>query len=350
MYQYKYDRLFSYNPLSKLEAIRGSIGIPRVLNIYENFPLWFTFFNELKFRVVLSSKSSKSIYEKGLETIPSESVCYPGKMVHGHIINLIEKGVERIFYPCIPYENKEIKKADNSFNCPIVTSYPEVIKANVDKIVDENIELMIPFLPINNFDRLQKRLHEEFKKFDITKSEISKALKKAWEEQIKYKNDIKIEAEKILKQIRNNEFKGIVLAGRPYHIDPEIHHGIPNLINNLGMAVLTEDSISHLNVIEKPLRVVDQWAYHSRLYSAASFVTMEKNLELIQLNSFGCGLDSVTIDQVQEILNEKSRNYTSIKIDEGSNLGAIKIRLRSLLAVINENKEIKKSSNNDNKN
>ncbi len=347
MYQYKYDRLFSYKPLSKLEAIRGSIGIPRVLNIYENFPLWFTFFNELKFKVVLSSKSSKSIYEKGLETIPSESVCYPGKMVHGHIINLIEKGVERIFYPCIPYENKEIKKADNSFNCPIVTSYPEVIKANVDKIVDENIELMIPFLPINNFDRLQKRLHEEFEKFDITKSEISKANKKAWEEQIKYKNDIKIEAEKILKQIRNNEFKGIVLAGRPYHIDPEIHHGIPNLINNLGMAVLTEDSISHLNVIEKPLRVVDQWAYHSRLYSAASFVTMEKNLELIQLNSFGCGLDSVTIDQVQEILNEKSRNYTSIKIDEGSNLGAIKIRLRSLLAVINENKEIKKSSNND---
>ncbi|NLC39143.1 MAG: 2-hydroxyacyl-CoA dehydratase, partial [Clostridia bacterium] len=334
LFQYKYRRLFQYKPLSAKEAKRGTVGLPRALNIYENYPFWFTFFTELGFRVQLSDRSSTKIYEKGIETIPSESVCYPGKLVHGHIMSLIEKGIRFIFYPCITYEHKEQEEADNHFNCPIVISYPEVIKNNVDALKEKGILYMKPFLPYHHPKRLIQRLYEELKIFNISKSEIRKSVYKASQEQENFKKDIQRAGENALKFIREKGIKGIVLAGRPYHIDPEINHGIPELINSLGMAVLTEDSVSHLGKVERPLRVVDQWAYHSRLYAAASFVAMQENLELVQLNSFGCGIDAITTDQVQEILHEHSKVYTVLKIDEGNNLGAARIRLRSLKAVM----------------
>lgn len=336
LFDYKYNKVFDYSPLDESTATRGTIGIPRVLNMYENYPLWFTFLTELGFRVILSDRTSKDIYEMGIETMPSESVCYPAKLVHGHIINLINKDIKTIFYPCITYEKREQENADNHYNCPIVTSYPEVIKNNIDILRNKNVKFMKPFLPLDDKKKLAKRLYDEFEGYGLTKDEVNKAVNKAWEEQELFRNDIQKKGEETLKYIEEKNLKGIILAGRPYHIDPEINHGIPDLINSLGMAVLTEDSVAHLGVVERPLRVVDQWAYHSRLYAAASFTATKKNLELVQLNSFGCGLDAVTTDQVQEILQGHSKIYTVLKIDEGNNLGAARIRLRSLKAAIDE--------------
>ncbi|HPL54310.1 MAG TPA: acyl-CoA dehydratase activase-related protein [Bacillota bacterium] len=336
LYDYKYKRLFRYRPLDISQARRGVVGIPRVLNLYEDYPFWFTLFTEMGFRVELSDRSSNKLYEKGIETIPSESVCYPGKLVHGHIMNLIEKGIKFIFYPSITHEQQEQKDADNHYNCPIVVSYPEVIKNNIDVLREKDILLLKPFLPFDDEDRLIDRLYVELKVFRISKMEIREAVDEAYRELAAFKKDMQKAGENTLKFIRENGFKGIVLAGRPYHIDPQINHGIPEMINSLGMAVLTEDSVSHLGHVERPLRVVDQWAYHSRLYAAASFAAKRKDLELVQLNSFGCGLDAVTTDQVQEILNGNSRIYTTLKIDEGNNLGAARIRLRSLKATILE--------------
>jgi len=336
LYKYKYERVFRYKPLDSSLARRGTVGIPRVLNIYENYPFWFTLFTELGFRVELSDRSSNKLYEKGIETIPSESVCYPGKLVHGHIMNLVEKGIKFIFYPSITHERKEQKKADNHFNCPIVVSYPEVVKNNIDVLREKGILFMKPFLTFDDEDRLVDRLHKEFKMFKISKMEIKESVYTAYMEQEAFKRDIQKAGEEALSYIRAKGLKGIVLAGRPYHIDPQINHGIPEMINSLGMAVLTEDSVAHLGRVERPLRVVDQWAYHSRLYAAASFTAKQEDVELVQLNSFGCGLDAVTTDQVQEILNENSKIYTTLKIDEGNNLGAARIRLRSLKATILE--------------
>lgn len=334
MYAYKLHRIFSYQPLDREKAKRGVIGIPRVLNLYENYPFWFTFFTRLGFRVELSPVSSKKVYELGIETIPSESACYPAKLVHGHIMALIKNGVKTIFYPCIIKERQEQYEADNCFNCPMVASYPEAIKQNVELIKKRNVHFLYPFLPYENPDRLVKRLYEELKPWKISKTEIKAAVAEAWKEDRAFKQDIRNEGERILEYIKSKGIKGIVLAGRPYHLDPEINHGIPELITSYGLAVLTEDSVAHLAQISRPLRVVDQWTYHSRLYAAASFVIKQKNLELIQLNSFGCGLDAVTTDQVEEILNSYGRIYTVLKIDEVSNLGAIRIRIRSLLAAL----------------
>ena len=309
--------------------------------MYEDYPFWHTFFTTLGFKVVLSERSSKKLYQKGIDSIASETVCYPGKMVHGHIQSLIDRGIKTIFYPAITNEYKEDKSADNNYNCPVVISYSEVIKNNLEDIRRKNIKYLNPFLSLNNKDRLKKRLYDVLKdEFEnISKKEIIDAVDKATREEKKFKDEIRKAGEDALKLIEEKGLKGIVLAGRPYHLDPEINHGIPELINLLGMAVLTEDSICHLANIERPLRVVDQWVYHSRLYKAASFVKQYDNLELVQLNSFGCGLDAVTTEQVQEILNEKSKIYTVIKIDEGNNLGAAKIRLRSLKAAMKERKE-----------
>ncbi|SHK32025.1 CoA-substrate-specific enzyme activase, putative [Anaerobranca californiensis DSM 14826] len=340
LYSYKLQRLFAYQPLAQEKAPRGIIGIPRVLNIYENYPFWFTFFTNLGFRVELSSQSSKDIYEKGIETIPSESACYPAKLVHGHIMDLIEKGVRTIFYPSITHEIKEILDSDNHYNCPMVTSYPEVIKNNVDVLKEKGVTLLTPFLPFDDVKRLTSRLKEELKCFQIPPYEIEEAVQRAVKEYQAFKKDLRKKGEETLDFIQRNNIKGIVLAGRPYHIDPEINHGIPELINSLGMAVLTEDSISHLGKVSRPLRVVDQWAYHSRLYSAAFFVSKNKHLELVQLNSFGCGLDAVTTDQVEEILRAHGKIYTCLKIDEINNLGAARIRLRSLKAALLEREKL----------
>ena len=338
LFAWKYSRLFRYQPLAKENAPRGEVGILRVLNMYENYPFWFTFFTRLGFRVHLSPRSSRSVYEMGLETIPSESVCYPGKISHGHIEALLRAGVKFIFYPCAPYERIEDPGAGNHYNCPIVTSYPEVLRNNVDRLrQDESITFMNPFLPLDDKERLTVRLQEELcGKFGIGKEEIAEAVDAAWDEQNAFRDETAAKGEEALEEIRKNGLRGIVLAGRPYHLDPEINHGIPELIAGLGLAVLTEDSVAHLGRIKRPLRVVDQWTDHNRLYRAGEFVSRTKNLELVQLTSFGCGLDAVTADQVQEILEAAGKMYTLIKIDEGSNLGAVRIRIRSLIAAIKE--------------
>ncbi len=336
LYDYKYKRTFNYKPLKEEEAKRGVIGIPRVLNMYENYPFWFTLLTDLGFSVKLSAHSSKKIYELGIETIPSESACYPAKLAHGHIMNLINRGIKNIFYPCVSYEKKEFEEAQNHYNCPMVTSYPESIKNNMDELKLNNINFMEPFLSLDNDKELVKRIVDEFKIFNVTLDEAKKAVEAASKEREVYKEDIRNKGEEVLEYLRKNNKKGIVLCGRPYHIDPEINHGIPDIITSFDMAVLTEDSVSHLGRLKDKLRVVDQWMYHSRLYRAAAFVADEPCTEIIQLNSFGCGLDAVTTDQVSEIISSKGKIYTVLKIDEGNNLGAAKIRIRSLKAAVDE--------------
>ena len=282
LYKYKLKRIFSYKPLSKEEAIRGEIGIPRVLNIYENYPFWFTFLTKLKFRVVLSPISNKDIFKLGIETIPSESACYPAKISHGHIMYLINKGIKTIFYPCIPYEYKEDSGANNHYNCPMVTSYPDVIKNNIDELKDKGIKYLSPFLSLHNKEKLYKRLYEIFEEFNVTKKEIRNAVDAAFNERESVVNDIRKKGEETLKYIEDNNMKGIVLSGRPYHIDPEINHGLTDIITSFNMAVFTEDSVAHLGNLNRPIRVVDQWMYHTRLYRAAAFVKERKDLELIQ--------------------------------------------------------------------
>jgi len=335
--KYKYDRTFDYTPLEATEAKRGTIGIPRVLNMYEDYPFWFTFLTNLGFRVIISEKSNRKTYEKGIESMPSESVCFPAKLSHGHIVSLIDSGITTIFYPCIPYSRKEFEESNNHYNCPIVTSYPEVLKNNVEELKTKNINFLNPFLPFEA-KQLVKTIMDlpEFAKYNFNKKELFEAAKKAEEEYQKYKNDIRLKGEETLEYLNKNNLKGIVLAGRPYHMDPEVNHGIDTLITSLGLSVLTEDSVCHLTTDRKALRVVDQWTYHSRLYNAADFVGRTDNVELIQLNSFGCGVDAVTTDQVEEILTSFGKMYTLIKIDEINNLGAIRIRIRSLLASMNK--------------
>ncbi len=337
IYKYKYQRLFQYKPLEEENAPRGTIGIPRVLNMYEDYPFWFTLFTKLGFRVILSEKSDRKTYEKGMESMPSESVCYPAKLSHGHIISLIKSGVKTIFYPCMMYSRKEDAEANNKYNCPIVISYSEVLKNNVEELKTQNIKFINPFLP---FDRkgLERRLFEleEFKEYNFNKKELKEAVEAAEAEYQTYKADVRKKGEETLEYIKQNNMKGIVLSGRPYHVDPEINHGIDTMITTLGLCVLSEDSIAHLSTVKRPIRVVDQWVFHSRLYRAADVVGRNDNLELVQLNSFGCGVDAVTTDQVEEILASFGKMYTLIKIDEVNNLGAIRIRIRSLIASMNK--------------
>ncbi|WP_368756943.1 acyl-CoA dehydratase activase-related protein [Enterococcus avium] len=332
---YKYRRLFKYRPLRKKEAIRGEIGIPRVLNMYENYPLWHTFFSDLGFRVKLSPRSNKELYEQGMETIPSDTACYPAKIAHGHIQALIDSGVPMIFYPGVVFEREESKEADNHFNCPIVQSYPDVIRNNVDDIREGKVDYRNPYLNLANEASVAKVLGRCFKDLGITQEEINSALHHAYEELEVFKEDIRQKGEETLLMLNQKGERGVVLSGRPYHLDPEINHGIAEVITQEGFHVLTEDSVSHLSDVGN-LRVVNQWVYHSRLYAAARVVAKSKNLELVQLNSFGCGLDAVTTDQVEEIMDQYGKIYTVLKIDEGSNLGAIRIRLRSLKAAVNE--------------
>lgn len=307
--KYKYERLFGYKSLSDENVTRGTIGIPRVLNMYEDYPFWFTFLTNLGFKVVLSEKSNRKTYEKGMESMPSESVCFPAKLSHGHIVGLIKQGINTIFYPCVPYSRKEYKDADNHYNCPIVISYSEVLKNNVEELKDKNIKFLNPFLPFDPKSLAETIMDlPEFKEYNFTKKELLNAAKKAEIEYQNYKKDIQKKGEEIFKYMNENNLHGIVLAGRPYHTDPEINHGIDTLITSLGLCVFTEDSISHLTEAKRPLRVVDQWVYHARLYAAADFVGKNDNLELVQLNSFGCGVDAVTTDQVEEILSSFRQN------------------------------------------
>ncbi len=336
LFDYKYKRLFQYKALAADQAKRGTIGIPRGLNIYENYPLWFTLLTELGFRVVLSSRSDHKIFEKGMDSIPSESVCYPAKLVHGHIVDLIENGVKTIFYPDISYEQKENADANNHYNCPIVVSYPEVIKNNVEQLREKNILFLNPFFSLEHRHKLPQRIVEEFSCFGVSLKEAKRAVELGYQEYENFKRDIRQKGQETLQFLEETGHKGIVLAGRPYHLDPEVNHGIPQMIVSLGLAVLTEDSIAVPGQLQRPIRVVDQWAYHTRLYEAADFVTCHDELELVQLNSFGCGLDAVTTDQVQEILDARGKIFTVLKIDEVSNLGAARIRIRSLKVAMQE--------------
>ena len=474
LYDYKYKRAFSYRRLREGAATRGDIGIPRVLGMYENYPLWFTVLTSLGFRVMISGRSNHELFESGMDTIPSENVCYPAKLAHGHIEALIAKGIRTIWFPCVFYERELVQGAADHFNCPIVATYPEVIRNNVEAVRDgqqegpdsaeggadpggSGVRMLSPFLNLADPTTLAERLVEVFADWGVTLPEARRAVAAGFAEDAAFKADVRAEGRRALRWMEDNGRKGIVLAGRPYHIDPEINHGVPDVINTLGLAVLSEDSLlpepdaetaataeragepgttaetadagkagrpgkaepegrparsarpkkpkktdwaavarqagSSPGTDETPdpgdgaehavatgalsravaalrrrvdelrpdpqapadwsdvtdvglptpkpvatqdvtgrLRVRDQWAYHSRLYQAAELVTTRDDLELVQLNSFGCGVDALTTDQVQEILESAGGVYTSLKIDEVSNLGAATIRLRSLAA------------------
>lgn len=338
MYSWKYDRLFHYESLEN--PSRGVIGIPRVLNMYENYPLWHTIFTKLGFKVVLSDHSNRKIYESGIGSMPSESVCYPAKLVHGHIMNLLDKGIDTIFYPCMIFEKKEFKTSDNHYNCPIVQSYSEAIQLNVDELEKQKIKYLNPFLPMNEDGMVKRMLElEEFKDYHFSKKELKYAIREGFKELAKFKQEVRDKGEEFLKYIVDHQEKAVVLAGRPYHLDKEVNHGIDTMINSLGLAVLSEDSICHLSKIDSKVRVVDQWTYHSRVYHAADVVSHYHNIELVNLNSFGCGLDAIVTDQTEEILKYNNQLYTVIKIDEINNLGAAKIRIRSLIASMNKRLE-----------
>lgn len=342
LYTWKHDRVFGYDSLPIDKAPYGVVGIPRVLNIYENYPFWHTFFTKLGFRVELSSVSTRAMYEKGIDSISSETACYPAKIAHGHVEELVENGVKFIFYPSIFYENQEYEKAHNNINCPVVTGYPEVIRMNMDSLRENNVLFLNPFLSLQDKNGLVKRLQDDMGTLEIDgttilldHNAIRNAVDAAWEEQEQYKVDLYLEGARAIRHIEEEGVKGIVLAGRPYHIDPEINHGIPELISSMGLAVLSEDAVAgNIEDVSKELRVLDQWVYHSRLYRAAEYVGVHPDLEMIQLNSFGCGIDAVTTDQVNDILNKLGKIYTVLKIDEVSNLGAVKIRIRSLVQAL----------------
>ena len=340
LFEYKLGRIFGYESLKPEEAKRGVIGVPRVLNMYENYPFWHTFLTKLGFSVVLSPKSSRNIYSLGIESIPSESECYPAKISHGHVMWLLKNGIKSIFYPCVPYEMNETPEANNHYNCPIVASYAENIKNNMEELKADDITFIRPFVALDNEEALVKRMYREMSKYyDVTMDEIGSAIHAAYAEAEKVKEDVRAKGEETLRYIDEHDMLGIVLAGRPYHLDPEINHGLPELINSYKIAVFTEDSVAHLGKVERPLIVSDQWMYHSRLYKAANYVNTCDNLELIQLNSFGCGLDAVTTDCVNDILTKSGKIYTVLKIDEVSNLGAARIRIRSLISAVNSRHE-----------
>ena len=348
LYEYKFKRLFDYEPLSEEASLRGTVGIPRVLNMYENYPFWFTFFTKLGFRVLLSPQSSKALYESGMETISSDTACYPAKLVHGHIKWLVDQGCKWIFYPSINYERVEDDTAPNHYNCPIVATYPEVIGNNMDDVFEEEgVRFSHPFLPYDDDDRLAREVFKTLKNTGVTMSDVKEAVKAGRAEDRKFHGEVRKAGEYALQYARRNGKRAVVLAGRPYHLDPEINHGIDQLIASFDMVVLSEDSIAHLAEFERPVRVLDQWMYHSRMYRAATYVSQTDDLELVQLNSFGCGLDAVTTDQVEEILEASNKLYTVLKIDEVNSLGAAKIRIRSLKAAMDEREknEVKHQDN-----
>ncbi|MDR2850795.1 MAG: 2-hydroxyacyl-CoA dehydratase [Desulfovibrio sp.] len=336
LYRYKYERIFtSYTPLPENRAKRGVIGIPRTLNIYENYPLWFTLFTTLGFRVELSTESSKDLFFHGYETIPSQTVCYPAKLAHGHILDLIERRIHTIFYPCLPNERQVFDTQTDTYNCPVVIGYPELLAKNISALQKDNITFIHPFLPMDK-GALGKRLCAVPFFAGIFATEMEEAVQAAFLEFERFSEDMRLAGEKALATLEQTGGFGIVIAGHPYHVDPEVHHGIADLITSCGMAVLTEDAVAHLMPDPGPLRVVDQWTYHSRLYRAGAFVAATENLAVLQLVSFGCGLDAITADQLEEIVTKKGRLYAQIKIDEGSNLGPARIRIRSLLAAMRE--------------
>lgn len=334
LYREKRDYLLS---MKSGENKRGKMGLPLALGMYELLPLWHMFFTEMGFEVVVSDMSSRRIYEQGQFSIPSDTACYPAKLMHGHIENLISKSVDAIFYPCLSY-NVDEKSSDNCYNCPVVAYYSELLNGNVDDL--KKVKFLYPYLNINNEKQLASELYEYLSKYfdGIRKTEVSHAVKRAMAKYESYMAFVRKKGEEALKYARENGKRIMILAGRPYHIDAEICHGIDKLATSLGFVVVSEDSVCHL-AEPQPVRVLNQWTYHARLYRAAGYAAEHDDTQLVQLVSFGCGVDAITTDEVRAILEQKGKFYTQIKIDEITNLGAVKIRLRSLLGALEERTE-----------
>ena len=329
MYAVKLKMLEEYKPV---EGLRGKLGMPMALNMFEMYPFWYRFFTELKFEVFHSPFSTRKLYQRGQQTIPSDTVCFPAKLVHGHIQTLIDEGAETIFYPCMSY-NFDEHLGDNHYNCPVVAYYPEVINNNMKDV--QKICFIKEYFGVHMPKHFPQKAYEALSKYfpDLTLNEVRKAAKLAYDEQHKYRKKVIAKGNEIIEKAEKEGKKIMVLAGRPYHIDPEINHGIDKLISSFNVAIVSEDVVSP-RVEKFNTHVLNQWTYHSRLYAAAKYVTTRKDMELIQLVSFGCGVDAITTDEVREILEKEGKIYTQIKIDEITNLGAVKIRIRSLLAAI----------------
>lgn len=333
MFQYKYKKLRGMEGTGRGSGKRGRIGIPFGLNIYENLPFWFEFFTALDFEVCLSPESSRPLYIKGQRTIPSDTVCYPAKLMHGHIEYLLDMGVDAIFYPCMPY-NFDEGKSDNNYNCPVVAYYPELLEANMPRLIDS--AYMAPYFGLHKPKGFEKKAAEYFEKeLNVPRKETIAAAKAAYAAYDRYMADVRAQGAKYINYARENDKKIIVVAGRPYHIDPEINHGIDEMISAFGIVVVTEDCVGQ-DLSKEPRKVLNQWTYHSRMYDAARYVCTQEDMQLVQLVSFGCGIDAITTDEMREILEGGGKLYTQLKIDDINNLGAVRIRIRSLLAAAEE--------------
>ena len=337
LYAYKQELLASYKPVS---GPRGKIGLPFGLNIYELLPFWHTFFTALGFEAITSDVSSPSLYRKGQMTIPSDTVCYPAKLMHGHVINLLDKGVKTIFYPCMSY-NIDEGRSDNHYNCPVVAYYPEVIKVNVKRLKNDDATFINEYVGIHRHKDFAKKIYSKLVKYfpDLNEKEVKKASELAYKEYANYEKKISEKGDEIIEKARQEKKTIIVLAGRPYHVDPEINHGIDKLLMSFNVAIVTEDVIAHKVKQMPAVHVLNQWTYHARLYEAAQYIKNYDDMQLIQLVSFGCGVDAITSDEVRDILERNGKIYTQIKIDEITNLGAVKIRIRSLLAAVGKEKQ-----------
>ena len=334
--RYKYDHLRSLHGTGQGDGSRGRIGIPFGLNMYENLPFWFELFTRLNFRVVLSPQSSRKLYLKGQRTIPSDTVCYPAKLLHGHVEALVEEGVDAIFYPCMPY-NFDEGVSDNNYNCPVVAYYPELLAANVPDL--KKARFLYPYFGLHRPKDFERKASEWFfNEFQIPKRETVAAVKAAYAAYDAYKEDLRARGREYIAQARAEGRPILVVAGRPYHMDPEINHGINDLITSYGFVLVTEDAVAYLED-KAPRHVLNQWTYHARMYNAARYVCTQPDMELIQLVSFGCGIDAITGDEMRSILEDGGKLYTQLKIDDISNLGAVKIRIRSLMAAIEARKQ-----------
>ncbi|MGM9522622.1 MAG: acyl-CoA dehydratase activase [Oscillospiraceae bacterium] len=331
LHQWKRDRIASLSPAP---GKRGKLGLPLALGMYELAPLWHGLFTDLGYEVVLSGLSTRRTYERGQFSIPSDTACYPAKIMHGHIETLIDNGVTTVFYPCLTY-NIDEKASVNHYNCPVVAYYAELLSGNMNSLKD--IRFLYPYLRIDDRKSLFRTLLKNISLFDssITKAELKHAVDAGFAAYENYMKDVRAQGEAALKFARENGRRIMILAGRPYHIDPEIGHGIDKLASSLGFVVVSEDSVCHLAPVQN-VHVLNQWTYHARLYRAARYASEHDDTELVQLVSFGCGVDAITTDEVRSILEEKHKYYTQIKIDEITNLGAVKIRLRSLLGALEE--------------
>ncbi len=344
LFKIKYDLLFQQKPKKITKPILR-IGIPRVLNMFDNFPFWSTLFSELNIEVFLSSPSTNIDVQNGCRTIMSDNICFPAKLVHPHILDLIDKKVDRIFYPLVRYEEKEFNSAINSYNCPVVTGYPDVIR-NALNPEDHGIPYDTPTVVFNDDSLLAKACFEYLKQFGIEKASFKKAFQKAKEKQDDFKKTIRAKGEEILNQAKENNRQLIMLTGRPYHVDPAIHHGIPEIICDMGLDVISEDAVpaEFVSDFVKDVKVISQWQYSNRLYNAVEWAGSQDNIQVVQLNSFGCGPDAVVMDEAKSILGLYDKTYTLIRIDEGKNLNSVKLRIRSLVEALKYDHKEKKNN------